>query len=65
MESSFKDRAAHYISPTRLSAVVFDGKSHMHILYCIYHTDRREADPSAREPEHHIYVPLKVHSKKY
>ena len=33
--SSFtKDRAAHCISPTRLSAVMFDGKSQMHTLYC-------------------------------
>ena len=32
--SPYKDRAAHCISPTWLSAVVFDGKSQMHTLYC-------------------------------
>ena len=26
-----------------------NGKSQMHTLYCIYNTDRREADPSARD----------------
>ena len=37
------------IAHTRVSAVVFSKTSQMHTLYCIYNTDRREADPSVRD----------------